>query len=155
MAPEAVRVREAAPDDLVATMNVLDGAVLAVDADAVRERLAAGDVLVAVAGDRVLGVLVLDPAGPPWEPEVGTGASRAGAHDDATPADAAHVVAVAVRRRRRDQGIGTALVEAAAARAGRLTAAFDADVRPFYESLGFAVTGETADGRRRGVLNCG
>ncbi len=150
MASDPVRVREATGDDLVATMNVLDGADLAVDAARVRERIAAGDVLVAVADDRVLGAVVLDPDGPPWE------------SNRITDSRATHVVAVAVRRRRRGQGVGTALVEAAAAladaatahgdRAGLLTAAFAPDVRPFYESLGFAVTGERPDGRLTGVL---
>lgn len=147
MASDPVRVREATDDDLVATMNVLDGADLAVDAARVRERIAAGDVLVAVADDRVLGAVVLDPDGPPWE------------SNGVTDSRATHVVAVAVRRRRRGQGVGTALVETArtlvessADRTSPLTAAFAPDVRPFYESLGFAVTGERPDGRLTGTL---
>jgi GNAT superfamily N-acetyltransferase len=63
--------------------------------------------------------------------------------------DGEHVAAVAVRPGRRGQGVGTALVEAAAARRDRLTADFDSGVRPFYESLGFDV--ERSDGRCRGV----
>lgn len=63
--------------------------------------------------------------------------------------DGAEIAAVAVRPRRRGQGIGTALVEASAARRERLTAGFDPGVRPFYESLGFDV--ECAGGRCRGV----
>ena len=63
--------------------------------------------------------------------------------------DGEEIVAVAVRPGRRGQGVGTALVEAAAARRERLTADFDLEVRPFYESLGFDV--ECADGRCRGV----
>jgi GNAT superfamily N-acetyltransferase len=59
------------------------------------------------------------------------------------------VDAVAVRRRRRGQGVGRALVEAAGERRGRLVAAFDPDVRPFYESLGFEVVDEVAGGRLR------
>jgi GNAT superfamily N-acetyltransferase len=58
--------------------------------------------------------------------------------------------AVAVRRRRRGQGIGTVLVEAAAARRERLLAEFDAGVVPFYESLGFAVESTGGD-RYRGA----
>ncbi|WP_135536778.1 GNAT family N-acetyltransferase [Halostella pelagica] len=89
-----------------------------------------GDALVAAADDTVLGALVLDP--------------RDGG---------AHVEAVAVRRSRRGQGIGTALVEAAAERADRLTADFDPGVRPFYESLGFEIepTGEGEE-RLRGTI---
>jgi GNAT superfamily N-acetyltransferase len=116
-------VREATREERPAVLNVLDGAMLATDG--VGERIAAGAVLVAVAenGERVLGALVLD----------GT-----------------HIEAVAVRRRRRGQGIGTALVEAAADRRERLTAEFDADVRPFYEHLGFSIEPTETDGRFRG-----
>ena len=121
-----MRVREAAVADLPDVMNVIDGAVLSADAATVRERMADGGVLVAVSadGERVLGALVLD---------------------------GDHVAAVAVRRRRRGQGIGTALVEAAADRRNGLTAAFDADLRPFYEGLGFEISPSEGDGRLRGV----
>lgn len=108
--------------------------------DGLEARLAAGDVLVATreggdGGDgdegqdtaRVLGALVLEPR------ERG-----------------AHVAAVAVRRRLRDRGVGTALVERAAEREGRLSADFDERVRPFYDSLGFSVRARE-DGRFRGV----
>lgn len=123
-----MRVREARPGEHAAAMAVLDAAMLDTGAASVRERIPR-DVLVAVAGDdartsRVLGALVL-------------------AGDE--------VEAVAVRPGRRGQGIGTALVEAAARRRDRLTAEFHADLRPFYEKLGFAVE-PVADeeGRLRG-----
>ncbi|MFC7239392.1 GNAT family N-acetyltransferase [Saliphagus sp. GCM10025317] len=57
---------------------------------------------------------------------------------------------MAVHRRHRGRGIGTDLLEAALEQAGVLTANFDADVRPFYESLGFDVESIT-EGRYRGV----
>jgi GNAT superfamily N-acetyltransferase len=60
------------------------------------------------------------------------------------------VDAVAVRRRRRGQGVGSALVELASERREQLVAEFDAGVRPFYESLGFAVQ-SVGEGRLRGV----
>ena len=63
--------------------------------------------------------------------------------------DGEEVLAVAVRPGRRGQGVGTALVEAAAARRERLTAGFDSGIRPFYESLGFEI--ECDDGRCQGV----
>ncbi|QLD89677.1 GNAT family N-acetyltransferase [Natronomonas salina] len=69
-------------------------------------------VLVAVDDGRVLGALVLD--------------------DE-------RIDAVAVRPGRRGQGVGSALVEAAASRREQVTASFDPGVRPFYESLGFEV----------------
>jgi GNAT superfamily N-acetyltransferase len=67
-------------------------------------------------------------------------------------ADDREIEAVAVRPRRRDRGIGRALVRGAARRTdGSLVASFDASVRPFYERLGFAI--DAADGdRHRGRL---
>ncbi|WP_336134587.1 GNAT family N-acetyltransferase [Natronomonas amylolytica] len=82
-----------------------------------------GTTQVAVDDDRILGALVLD---------------------------GQEIEAVAVRPGRRGQGIGTALVEAAAERRDELTAGFDPGVRPFYEKLGFEV--ECEDGRCRGVV---
>jgi len=120
-------VREATVTDLPDVMNVLDGAVLDADAAAVRDHIGDDGVLVAVADDdptRLLGALVLD---------------------------GVHIDAVAVRRRRRGQGIGTALIEAAADRNDRLTAAFDADLRPFYEGLDFAVEETDEPGRLWGA----
>ena len=106
-------------------MGVLDGAMLDADAEAVGERIPS-NVLVAVEDGRILGALVLD---------------------------GDEVEAVAVRRRRRGQGVGTALVEAAAERRETLTAEFDDDVRPFYESLGFEMAPvDDGDGRFRGRL---
>ncbi|MDT3433878.1 GNAT family N-acetyltransferase [Haloarcula sp. 1CSR25-25] len=124
-----MHVRTANADEIPAVMNVLDGAVLSIAVETVRAGVEDGDTLVAVSGDdpaaeRVLGALVLD----------GT-----------------HIEAIAVRRRRRGQGIGTALVEAASDRRGRVTAAFDADVRPFYEALGFAIEPLSESDRYRGV----
>lgn len=111
-----LRVRPANPDDHLAVMTVLDGAMLEIDANTVERRIDAGTVLVAVQRDRVLGALVAIPR-----------------------REGVHVEAIAVRRRRRDQGIGTALVEDALDRWGRLTAECDPDVRPFYEKLGFEI----------------
>ena len=116
-------VRAGREGDYPAVMNVLDGAMLDADAGRVRAGLEGdaeaddGDaesedvtVLMAELDGSVVGALVLD---------------------------GRRVTAVAVRRSRRDQGVGTALVEAAVERRGRVTAGFDARVRPFYESLGF------------------
>lgn len=134
-----VSVREATVPDLPDVLNVLDGAALAVDAARLRSGIDRGDVLVAAAGgdagaqsdaqstrsepERVLGALVLD---------------------------GEEITAIAVRRRRRGQGIGTRLVEAAADRHERLVAEFDPRVRPFWASLDFDVD-VAGDGRYRGV----
>jgi len=125
-----MHVRTAHPDEVPAVMNVLDGAVLSVAVETVRAGAEDGGTLVATSGDsetdgRVLGALVVD----------GT-----------------HIEAVAVRRRRRGQGIGTRLVEAALDRWDRLTAEFDADVRPFYEQLEFDIEPlDSESDRFRGV----
>ncbi|WP_135821718.1 GNAT family N-acetyltransferase [Halostella litorea] len=123
--PDGVAVREARPDERVAVRRVIDAAML--EPGDVAGAIDRGDALVAVADGRVVGALVLEPR-----------------------TEGAHVAAVAVTRSRRGQGIGTALVEVAGERAARLTAAFDPSVRPFYESLGFAVE-PAGDGRLRGV----
>ncbi|MFB6354569.1 MAG: GNAT family N-acetyltransferase [Halobacteriales archaeon] len=127
-----MEVRRAREAELPAVMTILDAALLQTAAADVRDAVAAGAVLVAASEGRVLGVLVLDPAG---------------------AADGARVDAVAVRPGRRGRGLGSALVRAAAERHGRLVADFDAAVRPFWASLGFAVEPADEPGRFRGVLD--
>lgn len=131
------RVQRATSDDALAVRRLVDGALLEVGD--VESRIDDGDVLVAT------------------EPRsVGTGETRRvlGAVVLETPVrgetKGAHVAAIAVHRRHRGRGIGTDLLEAALEQAGVLTANFDADVRPFYESLGFDVE-SIAKGRYRGV----
>jgi len=111
-------VRTATADDLVDICNVLDGALLEVEMSTLLSAIDDESVLLAVTSgehtdERVVGVLVL------VENEI---------------------VALAIRRRRRGQGIGTTLVEAAGENDRTLRAAFDERVRPFWESLGFRST---------------
>ncbi|WP_058826839.1 GNAT family N-acetyltransferase [Haloferax sp. Q22] len=120
---DGVRVREGDPDELVGVMRVLDAGLLEADADEVRDRLAAGDCLVAEASGRVVGALVLD---------------------------GDYIDAVAASPSRRGRGVGTALVRAALDRRGRLAADFDGGVRPFYESLGFDIEVRGGDGEEDG-----
>lgn len=163
-----VEVREATPEDLLGVRRVLDAAMLAVRDD-LRERIATGDVLIAseVFGTSksravssratrgkarktseaslsakprdeddsgsILGALVLVPRGEMADEET---TRERGAYGDEP---GARVDAVAVRRARRGQGIGSALVRAASERHPRITAEFDASVRPFYESLEFEI----------------
>lgn len=126
-------VRPATEADLVAVMRLLDAAVLEADASVVSDRIDDDAVLVALADSRIVGTLVLDDS---------------------------HVDAIAVQQERRGRGIGTELVEAAAASVdGALTAEFDDTVRPFYASLGFDIetkAGEQSEsdrlsGRLRGT----
>lgn len=135
-------VRTAVADDALEVRRILDAAYL--EPGDVERRIDAGDVFVAgdrhgdatsgeaadsTGGERILGTVVLEPI----ESERG-----------------AHVAAIGVRRRQRGRGIGSALLERALEREGRLTARFDDGVRPFYERLGFSI--EPIDEQRhRGV----
>ncbi|KPN29929.1 putative acetyltransferase [Halolamina pelagica] len=114
--PEGVELRRGDSDDVVAAMRVLQGALLDIDGSTVRDAAPAGELLLAEEGDWVVGALVL----------------RDG-----------HVEGVAVRRERRGQGIGSALVEAAVLDEGStVTADFRAGVRGFWKDLGFEVEQE-------------
>jgi GNAT superfamily N-acetyltransferase len=122
------RSREVDPEgtyaDLLAVLTVLDSALLQVDLADLRRAVAEEGVLVAVSpAGTVLGALVLD---------------------------GDEITAIAVRRRRRDQGVGTALVSAAARRRGSLRATFDERVLPFWRSVGFEVEPLAASDRFRG-----
>ncbi|WP_394338773.1 ubiquitin-like small modifier protein SAMP2 [Haloplanus rubicundus] len=122
----AIRVRAADAADHLDVTRILDGAMLAVDAATVRERIDDGAVLVAIVDGRPVGALVRD---------------------------GDRVTAVATRRRHRDRGVGSALIAAALETRSCLVAAFDPDVRPFYESLGFDIEAVgDGDGRLRGTL---
>lgn len=139
--PAEVSIRVATPADRVAVDRVLDGALLEVEA--LDDRLAEGCVLVATAREAVVGAIVLAPEGP-------TEPSDTSAVPREWPA-ATHVRAIAVRRKRRHDGIGTGLVRAASRRWAPLVADFDAEVRPFYEALG-ATCRQDAEGRHWALL---
>ena len=123
---EDVRVRPATESERAAVANVIDGAALELAEDVLEGAIENGAALVAVTGEdeRVLGALVLE---------------------------ADRIRAVAVRRNRRGQGIGTRLVEAAAERRDRLVAECDEGARPFWASLGFDVEPAADRGRFVGV----
>lgn len=115
-----VEVRPATPTDRLDIRRVLDAAYLSTES--IDQQL--GETLVAVPADErptVLGAIVLSP------------------REQAQVSQTAHIEAIAVRRSRRGQGIGSALVDAATAQYPVLTAAFDPDVRPFYEACSFTV----------------
>jgi len=113
------RVRRAGSEEVAAVLSVLDGAALATDHDAVAAATEAGEVFVATPDRERAG------AGP----VVG-----------ALVRDGEAIRAVAVRPGRRGQGIGRALVRAAAADRDRLVATCDAGVAPFYRALGFELS---------------
>ena len=107
-----MEVRAATPGELPTVLTVLDSSMLETDLEVVREAIEREDLLVAVEEGRILGACLL----------VGD-----------------EIDAIAVRRERRDQDIGTTLVETAAERREQLIAEFDSRVRPFWESLGFDI----------------
>ena len=138
-----VTIRPATADDLTDVLGVLDAAALETDADRVRPSIEHDAAFVAVrassdtADAAVLGALVAIP------------------RDAGAIGATAEIDAIAVRQARRAQGIGQALVATAAGQYDRLVAEFDARVRPFYESLGFAIEPvENSDRERyRGELS--
>lgn len=137
-------IRVATADDRLAVARIVDAAALEVEG--LVRRLDAGDVLLAVE-ERPRAR-----SGHAERTTDGRGRERALGAVVLKPCDrGAHVVAIAVRRRLRDRGVGTALIEAAREREGRLVAEFDASVTPFYDSLDFSV-GRLRGGRCRGVL---
>lgn len=116
--PGDVEVRRAEPDDAMPVIRVLHGALLEIDGETVRRAVDRGDVLVADADGWVVGALVLE--------------------DN-------HIDTLAVRRERRKQGLGSALVETAVAEVGGpVTADFRAGVRGFWADLDFEIEQEGA-----------
>lgn len=127
-----MRVRPARAGELATAMTVFDTGGLEIDAERVRAGLSDDRLLVAVEGGQVLGTLLL---------VAGTNPGTA------------EIEAVAVRRARRGQGVGTALVGAAADRYDRLVAGFDGRVRPFWASQGFDIEVGSEPGRYVGQLD--
>lgn len=128
MTAPAVTVGDATITDLPSVLNVLDNGLLAVSVPPLEDAIDAGDVLVAVETEPILGALVLD---------------------------GQEITAIAVRRRRRGQGIGRLLVEHASRRRSKLVAAFEARVRPFWKSVGFEIESTAEEGRLRGHVAVG
>lgn len=123
-------MRAASPEDRAELTAILDAAMLQTDAEQLHQRVAAGEVLIARSDtdgrSAILGTLVLD---------------------------GDEITAIAVRPGRRGQGIGRALVAAAARRRDRLLASFDPGVRDFYDSLGFEIDSAAESNRLQGSLD--
>jgi GNAT superfamily N-acetyltransferase len=122
-----MQVRAATREDCDDILQILDAAALETDRELTHESIAAGRTVVAVEEGRLLGTAVCV----------------------STESDV-RIEAIAVRKRRKGQGIGTALVERVLEDHDRVVAEFDERVRPFYESLGFEIE-TTENGRFRGV----
>lgn len=110
-------VREATATDHSQVARVLEGALLDVPIDL---QSACRDGRVLVAGDPVVGAILVTPP---------------------RPSGGTHIVALAVVPSRRQEGIGEALIRAALKRPTwrPLSATARADVRGFYDALGFAI----------------
>ncbi|GAB6879239.1 hypothetical protein JCM17823_15130 [Halorubrum gandharaense] len=135
--PAGVVVEPATPDDELDVRRILDAAMLELGSVDLGARIAAGTLFVARATREE-------------RPDAVAGALVATRPDDDPPR--LHIDAVAVRRARRARGIGSALVTAAVRGAAadpetdHVTAEFDADLRGFYEGLGFEIHEEMPDG---------
>ena len=132
-------LRRAGPNDRLAIVRLFDAGLLETDADRLRRQLdaTAGFVLLGTIEERPVGAIAVDLASGDNSEEVDT-------------AEPARITAIAVRRRRRDRGIGRQLVDAAAEQVAPrpLAATFDERVRPFYRACGFEI--EPHEGRLRG-----
>lgn len=138
-----MEIRNATVEELPGVLNVLDGALLQVEVPRLKEAIDDCDVLVAVEHERTNQELRAQQRAPEETED-----------DDDTilgvlVLDGREVTAVAVRRRRRSQGIGTKLVAAARQERGELVAEFDERVRPFWESVGSSVDALEESGRYR------
>ncbi|MFQ3476490.1 GNAT family N-acetyltransferase [Halonotius sp. F2-221B] len=138
-------LRRAGPDDRLAVVRLFDAGLLETDPDRLRRQLdaTAGFVLLGTIDERPVGAIAVDLASGDNSEEVDDNERV----DDTEPA---RITAIAVRRRRRDRGIGRRLIDAAADRVAPrpLTAVFDERVRPFYHACGFEI--EPHEGRLRG-----
>lgn len=135
---DQVSIRRGDPTDRLAVVRLFDAAMLDTAADRLSRQLSATDglVLIATREETPVGAIALDAAPASEEKRVTVDATRVDSDTDPM-----RITAIAVRRRRRDRGIGRALIEAAAERVAPrpLTAGFDEGVRPFYNACGFEI----------------
>lgn len=134
-----VSIRRADRTDRLAVARLFDGALLETDDDRLHRQLAETDgfVLLATVDSQPVGAIALDST--PDDP-----------HDESDEPPV-RITAIAVRRRRRDRGIGRQLLRAAAAAVTPrpLTARFEERVRAFYRACGFEI--EPRNGRLWGI----
>ncbi|MFL2521038.1 MAG: GNAT family N-acetyltransferase [Halobacteriales archaeon] len=116
-------IRSATISDLPSVMNIIDGSMLQLDLEIVQSRISSEEILVAESPETILGILV---------------------------STENTIEAIAVRSKRRHQGIGSALVKTAAKNSNEpLIAEFDKESLQFYQKLGFSISSNT-DGRYLG-----
>ena len=136
-------VREATAGDADEVVRLLDAAMLEFDRERARERVRAGNALVAVLRGHNREERVSADADTAERENRIVGACILGV----SPTGPREIEQIAVHRSRRGRGIGTTLVDAAATRTDDpLVARFREEVRPFYESLGFEIPAAESDG---------
>ena len=111
-----VSIRPAAEDEAIDVIRLFEGALLTVDFDRLCDAIADSAVFVAIHAGRVVGAVYLD--------------------CDREPP---HVEAIAVHPSHRRDGTGSQLLDYAVTQYGSVTAAFDSELRPFYESIGCTI----------------
>ena len=130
---DQLSIRRGDPTDRLAVVRLFDAAMLDTEFDRLSQQLTGTDgaVLIATRGETPVGAVALDYSS-------ASDGKRVAVDDDTDPV---RITAIAVRRRRRDRGIGRTLIEAAADRVTPrpLTARFDEKVRPFYHACGFEI----------------
>lgn len=136
-----VMIRHGTLDDRLAVVRLFDAAMLETDADRLRRQLRETDgfVLIATIDTTPVGAVALD---------FSSAIDSRRVDGDIDPV---RITAIAVRRRRRDRGIGQQLVGSAAEAVvpRPLTAVFDERVRPFYRACDFEI--EPYEGRLWGI----
>ena len=131
--PTGVSIEPATPADRLDIVRVLDAAMLQTDVSALAERIAA-DAVICARFER-------------------TGAVVGAAIMTRPATDTAHIDALAVRRARRGNGIGSALVARAVAAAsadpavGRVTVGFDDALTSLYTDCGFDIAQDDDENR--------
>ena len=135
---DQLSIRRGDPADRLAVVRLFDAAMLDTAADRLSQQLTGTDgvVLIATRGETPVGAIALDYSPASDKKRVAVDSTRV---DDDT--DLVRITAIAVRRRRRDRGIGRTLIEAAANHVTPrpLTARFDEEVQPFYRACGFEI----------------
>ena len=135
---DQVSIRRGDPTDRLAVVRLFDAAMLDTEFDRLSRQLTGTDgvVLIATREETPVGAIALDYSPASDEKRVAVDSTRVDGDTDPV-----WITAIAVRRRRRDRGIGRALIVAAAERVAPrpLAAGFDEGVRSFYAACGFEI----------------
>jgi len=139
---DQVSIRRGNRTDRLAVVRLFDAAMLDTAFDRLSRQLTGTDglVLIATREETPIGAIALDASPTSEEGRVDIDTTQVDGDTDPV-----QITAIAVRRRRRDRGIGRGLIETAADRVAPrpLTAGFDEGVRSFYHACGFEIDSHT------------